>query len=268
MSTRLIITFLALTVIAGCRTQANYVGREGPRYMGAPPRALLERDTLRVVSFNIEFSLQVEKAVAVLTADTALRHADVVLLQEMDEAGTKRVAAALAMGYVYYPATFHLKHKRDVGNAILSRFPIVEDAKIILPHVARNGGMHRITTAATLRVGNALVRVYSAHLGTIANIGPEQRRDQLRAVLADAERYSLVILGGDMNDPGVARVAEERGYAWPTEEGPRTTVIGRFDHILFKGFTIPKAAAAGTVLDVRGASDHRAVWAVAVMPHP
>jgi endonuclease/exonuclease/phosphatase family metal-dependent hydrolase len=224
----------------------------------------LRSDTLRVLTFNIEFSLQIDRAVALMTSDPAMRAADIILLQEMNEDGTRRIAEAYGMGFVYYPATFHLKHKRDVGNAILARFPIIDDAKIILPHVARNGGMHRITTAATLRIGSSDVRVYSAHLGTIINVGPERRRDQVRAILADAQRYERVILGGDMNDPNVAEVAQQAGYAWPTQKGPKTTPIGRFDHILFKGFATPATNAAGTVLDVHGASDHRAVWAKAI----
>jgi endonuclease/exonuclease/phosphatase family metal-dependent hydrolase len=261
------LVLLSTSAFVGCRTQANYISPQGPRYVAPPPAvpAAVQIDTLRVVTFNIEFSLQIDRAIALMTSDSAMRDADIILLQEMNEQGTRRIAEAFGMGYVYYPATFHLKHKRDVGNAILSRFPVMEDAKIILPHVARNGGMQRITTAATLRVGNCDVRVYSAHLGTIINVGPERRRDQVRTILADARRYERVIFGGDMNDPNVSEVAEQAGYSWPTRKGPKTTPIGRFDHILFKGFETPGTNDAGTVMDVRGASDHRAVWAVGVL---
>jgi endonuclease/exonuclease/phosphatase family metal-dependent hydrolase len=258
---------ISTSALSGCRTQANYVSPQGPRY-AAPARVAQQTsrsDTLRVLTFNIEFSLQIDRAVALMMSDSSMRAADIILLQEMNEDGTRRIAEAFGMGYVYYPATFHLKHKRDVGNAILSHFPIIEDTKIILPHVARNGGMHRITTAATLRIGDCDVRVYSAHLGTIINVGPERRRDQVRAILADAQRYERVILGGDMNDPNVSEVAREAGYAWPTQKGPKTTPIGRFDHILFKGFETPSANSAGTVMDVRGSSDHRAVWAIGIL---
>ena len=260
------LVFVTTSALAGCRTQANYVSPQGPRYV-ASPRVVHQNarsDTLRVLTFNIEFSLQIDRAIALMTSDSAMRKADIILLQEMNGEGTRRIAEAFGMGYVYYPATFHLKHKRDVGNAILSRFPIIEDAKLMLPHVARNGGMHRITTAATLRIGNRDLRVYSAHLGTIINVGPERRRDQVRAILADAKRYERVILGGDMNDPNVSEVAEQAGYLRPTRKGPKTTPIGRFDHILFKGLETPSVNAAGTVMDVRGASDHRAVWAVGI----
>jgi endonuclease/exonuclease/phosphatase family metal-dependent hydrolase len=114
-------------------------------------------------------------------------------------------------------------------------------------------------------VGESLVRVYSAHLATFVNVGPGARREQLRAILADAERYPRVVIGGDMNSPSVGRVAREAGYAWPTEKGPRTALVARLDHIFLKGLASPGRAAAGTVLDVRSASDHRAVWAVGVL---
>jgi endonuclease/exonuclease/phosphatase family metal-dependent hydrolase len=220
---------------------------------------------LRLVSFNIEFSQQVDSAMAVLASDPALRGADVLLLQEMNEEATERIAAALGMGYVYYPAIFHFRTDRHFGNAVLSRWPIVEDRKIVLPHVSRFVRTQRTATAATIRVGQVLVRVYSTHLGTMGDLAPAARRDQLRAIIADAEHYPRVVIGGDMNDVAVGQVARERGYAWPTERGPATTGLGRLDHIFFKGLAAPDSAPAGTVLDVGGASDHLAVWAVGIL---
>jgi endonuclease/exonuclease/phosphatase family metal-dependent hydrolase len=220
---------------------------------------------LRIVSFNIEYALRVDSALTVLISEPALRDADIVLLQEMDAPATRYLARMLGMWWVYYPATLHLRHKRDFGNAVLSRWPIIEDAKIMLPHNARLVGTARTATAATVRVGNVDIRVYSAHLGTYVNVTGDQRRAQLRAILADAQAYPRVILGGDMNDPGVGVVARDAGYAWPTETGPRTAAIGRLDHIFFKGLSIPDSAAAGTVLDVHNSSDHRPVWAVALL---
>lgn len=220
---------------------------------------------LRLVSFNIEFSLQVDSAIAVLGSDPALRGADVLLLQEMNEEATRRIAGALGLWYVYYPAIFHFRTHRDVGNAVLSRWPIVEDKKIVLPHVSRFVGTQRTATAATIRVGRSLVRVYSTHLGTMGDLAPAARRDQLRAILADAEPYRRVVIGGDMNDAGVGQIARASGYSWPTERGPATTHLGRLDHIFFKGLAAPDSAPAGTVLDVGGASDHLAVWAVGIL---
>jgi endonuclease/exonuclease/phosphatase (EEP) superfamily protein YafD len=85
-------------------------------------------------------------------------------------------------------------------------------------------------------------------------------------ILDDAARYPRVVVGGDMNSHGVGRVARAAGYAWVTERGPRTTRFGRWDHIFLRGFAVPAdPMAAGTVMDVRGSSDHRPVWATAVL---
>lgn len=257
-----ILAIIALAV-AGCRTGQPYPALEGPRYAGGivQPGTGRSDSDLRIVTFNIEFALQVDSAIALLIADTILRRADVVLLQEMDAPATEQVAAALGMTWVYYPSLLKYKYQRDVGNAVLSRWPIIADAKLILPHTSAFVGTRRTATAATIQVGAVPVRVYSAHLGTVFNVNPQQRANQLRAILQDAEGYERVILGGDMNDAEVGRAATAKGYAWPTEKGPRTAKVGRLDHIFLKGFT--KAQSTGTVLDVRGSSDHRPVWTTA-----
>jgi endonuclease/exonuclease/phosphatase family metal-dependent hydrolase len=257
---------LVLLAGGGCRTGRNYVEPDRPRYTGGLPVAVLSSPparSLRVVSFNIERALRVEQAIGVMTAEPALRDADILLLQEMDAAGTRQVADAFGMGYVYYPGTFSLKTQRDFGNAVLSRWPIVSDAKVLLPHLGALGQLQRTATAATIKVGPSLIRVYSTHLGTMINATPAAQRAQLRTVLADAEPYAQVIIGGDMNSHGVVRVARTFGYEWPTEHGPRTTRFGRWDHILLKGLRSPGPSATGTVVDARGASDHRPVWGVA-----
>ncbi len=259
---------LVLLLLAGCRTGRNYSDAAGPRYAGG--QATAEGDdaavrALRIVTFNIERAFRVDTAIKVLAGDPGTRGADVILLQEMDEPSVRRVAAAFGMAYVYYPGTFSLKTRRDFGNATLSRWPIVADSKILLPYLGVLGRLQRTATAVTILVRGTPVRVYSVHLGTLVNVTPALQRAQLRAVLADAEAFDHVVLGGDMNSHSVGGVARKHGYAWPTESGPKTTAFGRFDHIFLKGLASPKKGAAGTVLDVRGASDHRAVWALAIL---
>jgi endonuclease/exonuclease/phosphatase family metal-dependent hydrolase len=255
----------ALVILGACRTGRDYSGAGGPRYFGAPPvpPPASPSGTLRIVSFNIAFARNVDRAIALLTSEPTLGNADVILLQEMDAPSTQRIASAMRMGYVYYPAILHRRTRRDFGNAILSRFPMVEDARITLPNASRYAGTHRIATAATLRIGASRVRVYSTHLGTVADISSAKRRDQLRAIIADAARYPLVVIGGDLNSSGIGNVALEAGYAWPTRQGPRTTRFGRWDHIFVKGLKPPDSAASGTVVESRGVSDHHPIWAAA-----
>lgn len=263
-------TPIALVLLAGgCRTGYDYQSATGPRYAGVHVGAAVDSCahpcTLRVVSFNTHFAQDVHGAIALFASNPALRGADVILLQEMDATGTEKLAKALERSYVYYPAIFHRRTRRDVGNAVLSRWPITDDSKLVLPHPSRYAGTHRIATSATLRVGASQVRVYSTHLGTIADIGHRERQDQLRAILADAAEHEFVIIGGDLNDASVGLIVQGAGYTWPTQHGPRTHRLGRWDHVFLKGMESPDTAASGTVVDSRGVSDHLPVWAVGIL---
>lgn len=248
-----------------CHTPLNYLGPQAPRYAGEPAAmpAAGAAGPLRIVTFNVKYARRVDSAIVVLESEPSLRGADLIMLQEMDALGTERIARALGLGYVYYPATVHRGTRSDFGNAILTRWPVVSDAKILLPHRGRVSGTARAATAATIRVGDRLVRAYSVHLGTPAEIGMRSRRDQILTVLADAEGYPQVVVGGDMNNHGLGNVVRDHGYQWPTERGPRTSLLGRWDHLFLKGFHAVGGVETGTVRNNRGASDHRPVWAFA-----
>ena len=262
---------IALALLASCRTGRSYLDAAGPRYAGSPSRDRggagqpAPGDTLVFVSFNIAFARQIDSAIAVLASDSILRRADVLMLQEMDEMGTRRVAQAFDLWYVYYPAIHHHRTRRDFGNAVLWRWPIVADAKIILPHASRYAGTHRIAVAATIRIGPDSLRVYSTHLGTPADVSPRARRNQLGAIVADATPYRRVVIAGDMNESDVGGVVRDSGYLWPTERGPRTTLFGRWDHIYMKGLSALDSTGTGIVRDVRAASDHVPIWVKAIL---
>lgn len=258
-------SLLALSILAGCRTGSDFQDPAGPRYAaGAPVKCrAAASDTLRIVSFNIAFSREIDRALEVFASEPALHCADIILLQEMDATGTAKIASSLGMQFVYYPALFHRKAKKEFGNAVLARWPIVGDTKIRLPHGSRFAGTHRTATAATVRIRDTLVRVYSTHLGTPADISPAARRTQLRTIIADATPYRHVIIGGDMNSSVVGGVAAEAGYVWPTGSGPWTTSFGRWDHVYLRGLAIPDSGSTGTVRNARGSSDHLPIWVLA-----
>jgi endonuclease/exonuclease/phosphatase family metal-dependent hydrolase len=186
----------------------------------------------------------------------------------MDAAGTRRIADALGMSWVYYPAAVHPKLGHDFGNAVLSRWPIIEDEKLMLPHIGGLRHAQRIATAVTVLVGTVRVRVYSTHLGTPSDIRPSKRRDQARTILADAAAYPLVIVAGDMNSHGIGKEFVAGGFLWPTEHNHFTTALFNWDHVFFKGFTPPALDQrfTGVVRDTLGTSDHDPVWAVAQLP--
>lgn len=275
-STGLAALILASLGSTGCVWVQNYTDPLGPRYAsptapGALPSAGDAHGVgrfggpevgpvdLHVATFNIEYGQEVGRALEVIRAEPGLREADLILLQEMSAEGTRDVAQELGMSWVYYPAS--RRGGQGFGNAVLSRWPIVDDAKVLLPHRALFGGNRRTATAVTVLVGEIPVRVYSVHLGTIVNQGVDERRDQMRTVLADAADYEHVVVGGDLNDPWIGKLALEEGYHWPTREGPRTLWFGRVDHILYRGLVPTWFESSGTVMDTRGASDHRPVWA-------
>ena len=260
------VLLLCSVLLSACRTGRNYPGAAEPRYAGVGlPANSPAPDTVRIVSFNVKYAERIDSAVAVLTSEPDLRGADVLLLQEMDADGTRRIAQALGMSWIYYPAIFRHRSAKDFGNAVLSRWPIIADSKIVLPHVSRYARTQRTATAATIRLGDANLRVYSTHLGTPADISASAREDQLRAIIADAVNESRVIIGGDMNSATVGSIATERGFVWPTQQVHATSRFGSWDHIFLKGFVVPDSRFAGTIESVRNASDHKPVWTLALV---
>lgn len=261
---RIVCAAMLVAVAAGCRTGINYSDPSAPRYAGGSARPTVADGELHIVSFNIAYGEKVEKAIEALTTEPDLAGAGIVLLQEMDAAGTARIASALGLQYRYYPAVASRRTNRDFGNAVLSKWPIVADEKIILPYTGILARTQRIATAVTVTIGDRRVRVYSAHLGTIFELNDAQRARQVETIVADAERYDAVIIGGDFNDGRAPRAALAHGYTWVTRDGPRTHFWGHFDHILTRGLRVPDDASGA--VDDTGVSDHKPIWALAGLP--
>jgi endonuclease/exonuclease/phosphatase family metal-dependent hydrolase len=257
----------AAALVAACANAINYTDPAGPRFANASTATPVTwRDTLRVVTFNIAWARQIDRAIALLREDPALAGADVLMLQEMDAAAARTVAESLGLNWVYYPAARYPNTQRDFGNAILSRYPIRDDRKLVLPHLGRGRRSQRVAVGATLVVGDRPVRVYSLHLATLIGNGPNQRREQLRAVLDDAEGHPDVIVAGDFNSETVPGMALERGYRWPTRGLRHTNGLWTFDHVLVRGLAPAGPNATGVIEDHRDTSDHHPVWAVLVRP--
>ena len=259
---RPLLCLLLLAAITGCATARNYPDPAGPRFAGqyagqAPPRAL------RVVSYNVKYGRNVAAAAALLASDPRLKDADVIALQEMDEAGVDCIARRLGVNYVYYPAAVHPADHRNFGNAILSPWPIEEDAKLVLPHPGRFRKMRRIAVAATVRVwGELPVRVFSVHFETPGGLGPKAKRDQARAVVESAAAYPRVLVAGDFNGHGfIGDVFPAAGYLWLTRNVGHTISHFSWDHVLARGLRPTDCASVGRVPNSFQASDHIPVWA-------
>jgi endonuclease/exonuclease/phosphatase family metal-dependent hydrolase len=261
----------ALTIgLIACAPTVNLLNPNSPRFEGsyAPPPAtqeVLETTRVRVVSFNIKLADQIGPAISVLRSD-ALREADIISLQEMDETGVERIARALDLNYVYYPGSIHPTRHRYFGPALLTPWPIQETSKLILPHEGLLRRQRRTVTAATIQIRGSCVRVYAVHLEPQLKISEYQREDQVDTILADAATTSCpVVVAGDFNSKGIGRYFEQKGYAWPTKHVGKTIAWFSWDHIFVKGFGLPDSAGAGKVRQVRRASDHYPVWASLIL---
>jgi endonuclease/exonuclease/phosphatase family metal-dependent hydrolase len=256
---------IALGVCA-CGHAIPYPSPHGPLYTSPAPRqapqavAAGEPLRLRIVTFNIEYALRVERAQAALRENDRLRDADVVALQEMDVPGTARIASALGAGYAYCPGSINPKYRRDLGNAIVSRWPLEQASKITLPHASRVLRQVRVALRAFVTIGARRLRVYSLHLGSPFGNSPGQRRDQIDVVLRDAEDSAEpVIIAGDFNSHGIGDRLVARGYTWLTRDAGASTRGLSFDHVFVKGLRI-RESRAGVAREVTDASDHRPVW--------
>lgn len=273
----------ALAVLTACARGINYTDPAGPRFAGttdpvpgaawtgphveaAAAARVPTPDSLRVVTFNVRYSEQTDLAIQLLQTSPMLRGADVLMLQEMNEDAVAETAAALGMNYVYYPALLHPVPKKNFGNAILSRWPIIDDEKLILPSRSMSRGAQRVAVAATLLVGDERVRVFAVHLSTILEVWFTGQTYQIQAVLAAARDYDRVIVAGDMNSrDNVGSLFTGEGYFWPSRNtGPTTHGFFAVDHVFSRGFTVGGSAA---VQDNLGASDHLPVWASLAFPH-
>jgi endonuclease/exonuclease/phosphatase family metal-dependent hydrolase len=262
----------ALVLLGGgaCARARIYPDPTGPAYSGsfAPDQEAGEGEpaALRIVTFNVEYALRVDRALAALREHPALAGADLVALQEMDAAGTEAVARGLRLNYAYFPASVHPKHLRDVGNAVLTPWPIVRSYKLPLPHLSRGLGQARLATVAVVRVMGREIRAYSLHLGSPLGASPGQRREQLEVVTRDAAGAGEpVVVAGDFNSASIGERMAAAGYDWITRGvGPSTKHLS-YDHVFVKGL-VSARTRAGVARDVREASDHRPVWALLLGP--
>lgn len=257
-----------LAALAGCAQTINLLNPTTPRFSGDYAPAAPDTGAaapIRIVTFNIKLARRIDRAIEVLQSDS-LRGADILALEEMDDAGVERIARALRLNYVYYPGSIHPTEHTYFGTAILSRWPIERSWKLLLPHRAGIRNQSRTVTAAELRVRGRSVRAYAVHLSTPFRLSDAARDDQVRTILDHAADFDgPVVIAGDFNSYGVGPVLVRRGYRWLTRRLAPTISIFSWDHIFVRKLSPARPASAGVVRDVHGASDHHPVWAV-VLP--
>jgi endonuclease/exonuclease/phosphatase family metal-dependent hydrolase len=250
------------------RALEDYSDAQGPRYTGAyAPPGRNFNGRLRVVTWNLFYGERLEQAIQTIKDAPELRDADVLLLQEIDAAGVETLAERLGYNYLFYPAILDHHRRVEYGDAILSKWPLSQPTKTILPVFLPGWLEGRISASANLSIGDKEITVYSTHLDITWMIFQrgETQAQALRKAAGATGRFTII--GGDFNTwnlpsirnlerqmgkIGLERLSEGAGYTFEWN-GLKLTL----DHIFSE-----------TGLDVRSgvyrqteASDHFPVWA-------
>ena len=230
---------------------------------------------LRVLSYNIHHAegvdgkLDVDRiAQVILSAD-----ADIVALQEVDQKVTRSKGvdqpaelARLTKMNVVFGANIPLQGGH-YGNAVLTRFPIIEHKNHLLPNL--DDGEQRGVLVAELEISKTeqpLV-LFATHL--------DHRRDDRERVasaeainkLAAAHYKKAMLLAGDLNAVPDSKTLSDLGREWQrTNEKPIPTIpvatpTRQIDYVLYRPAQRWKVVET-EVLGEAVASDHRPILAV------
>lgn len=263
----LVVGFVVVYFALQAYTAENYTEQDYPFFSGKyAPESLQPVDSLTVVTYNIWFGEDISQALSELREIGSQSPLDIILLQEMDEDGTEKLARELALNYVYFPAAIEPTYHHNFGNAILSRWPLVDPHKLILPHRSLSNRMNRTATRATIQIDGAGILVYSVHTESIFTL-PQFRAEQYTSILRDIDPTAeFVIIGGDFNtftqtavnkiensyqQASLSRVSADIGYT-VDKYGIQLTP----DHIFTKGLVGEETGK----LTSATASDHLPMW--------
>ena len=267
------VTFLLLVLLAAAplvshRALGNYTDTKGPLYEGSYAGKMENFDgSLRVVTWNMFYGDKLEQAIATLEDAPELRDADILLFQEIDAVGVETIAKRLHYNYVFYPAILDHHRRVEYGDAILSKWPLSNPTKNILPIFIPNWLESRISTSATIMVDGKEITVYSTHFDITWMIfmQGESQAEFLSRVAGEVDHP--IILGGDFNtwNPfsianldkqmgkiGLMRLSQGAGY---TFEWAGLKFI--LDHI----YSNAALDYQSGVYRQTNASDHYPVWA-------
>ncbi len=264
------ILLLAVMGFSCTPVMKSYTNPEGPRFVGMTTKEPRDFDgEVKVVTYNVKLGKNIEQTIHELDNVHELKDADVIFLQEMDPEGVNDIAHHLQYNFVYYPAAIHPTRGKDFGNAVLSKWPIKNYEKLILPHEHPIRKMYRIAVFALLRMGQLDVLTCCVHT-EIYILGHEKKLEQVEALVENISRnHPYVIVGGDFNTDieyqieEMERVFRDAGFVRATEGigathkgDPLGLIKFESDHIFARGFEV---IDAGKVKEAK-ASDHLPIW--------
>lgn len=159
---------------------------------------------LKIVTFNIRHAKGTDGSVSLdrVAKTLAAIKADIICLQEADrfiprsflQDQPKSLAQTLGMEYAFAP-TLRFNPMALFGNALLSKFKIVEQGNVLLPGKGEKRGLQHCALAFP---GGEKFLVFNTHLG----LSQAERSEQVKAIVAQLEKYDCpLILAGDFNSP-------------------------------------------------------------------
>ena len=186
-------------------------------------------EKFKVVSYNMRWrgGADLAKLINLLREDKEIGGATIICLQEIDRNKkraknvntARQIAAELGLYYAWAaPPTVGKDAEEETGVALLSRYPLTDVKRLVLP-VPGPKGRRRVALCATASVGAQKIRVYSVHAEI--RIKNAQRSEQLRAVIEEAKDYPTTIIAGDFNtysraaQVNAANLFLNSGYATP-----------------------------------------------------
>lgn len=206
---------------------------------------------LRVLSYNIHKCIggvdrryDPERIVSVIKQ----LDPDVLMLQEVDAGATRSngdrqvelLGEHLGMRYQSWFPNVDVRGGGHYGNAILSRYPLIESSNIDLSirWKKRRSALHGVLRVRHDDVDRT-VHVFNMHLG----LARFERRIQLQKFLdshpfAHLHHDTPIVVGGDLNDVygGLGGLLAPSGFRGPGAEPPGTHVKGE---ILRRPLTFP-----------------------------
>jgi endonuclease/exonuclease/phosphatase family metal-dependent hydrolase len=241
--------------------------------------------SLRIVTWNMEYTDDLDSQIETLATHPELKKGDVFLLSEVDRCSSRNdtrraariLAEALDAQYVYGIEFVELEIDRDIGGdtgqAIISRRPLSGAA--LTCHSSQYDWFasteeprlgQRVFLHADVPVGESSVRVYALHLesndlfGDLRSVQSKELLDVSQALACERPQ----IIAGDFNAPYCGapelEVLRDAGFVdaiGVTGDVEATHSGGfRLDYVFTKGFEV----VDGGVVRGLGASDHDALW--------
>lgn len=237
---------------------------------------------LKVVSYNIRWrgGDELRKLIDTLKTDVEIGGAEILGLQEVDrnkkrtkhENTIKRLASELGMYYAWAaPPSAKAGSEEETGVAILSKFPLTDVRRLVLPHPGP-GERRRAAIGATVNVGQQAIRVYSVHAET--RLAMSKKLEQMKAVLNDLAKFpeeTPAIIVGDLNtwEPGsggkTSQLFRNAGFQTPFNGDAtfcqRIVFVDlklKLDWVWLRGFEVKSSGLDRSVKY----SDHWPLWTI------